>query len=147
MNQNVMVINGKIDSNKVIVKDVNTSLISLARSSRLKTNKKSVAWCDSLHQKDFIDIFRKFYSNRKNIYILVLKKDFIYLFFKERRRQGERERNISVWLPLTFPTTGDLTQNPGMCPDWELNWLPFGLQASTQSLSHILQSYILFKCQ
>ena len=31
------------------------------------------------------------------------------------------------------PPTGDLAHNPGMCPDWELNWRPFGSQASTQS--------------
>ena len=36
------------------------------------------------------------------------------------------------WLPLTHPTR-DLACNPGMCPDWELNWRPFGLQAGTQS--------------
>ena len=26
--------------------------------------------------------------------------------FRERRREGERERNISVWLPLTYPLRG-----------------------------------------
>ena len=39
----------------------------------------------------------------------------------------ERERNINVWLP------GDLARNPGMCPDWESNQLPFASQAGTQS--------------
>ena len=29
--------------------------------------------------------------------------------------------------------TGDLASNPGMCPDWESNQRPFGLQAGTQS--------------
>ena len=29
--------------------------------------------------------------------------------------------------------TGDLAHNPGMCPDWESNRRPFGLQAGTQS--------------
>ena len=34
-------------------------------------------------------------------------KDFIYLFFRERRREGEnRKRNINVWLPLTCPLLG-----------------------------------------
>ena len=32
-----------------------------------------------------------------------------------------------------MPPTGDLARNPGMCPDWESNWWPFGAQASTQS--------------
>ena len=31
------------------------------------------------------------------------------------------------------PLSGDLADNPGMCPDWESNWQPFGSQASTQS--------------
>ena len=32
-----------------------------------------------------------------------------------------------------MPPTGDLTHNPGMCPDWGLNQQPFGLQAGAQS--------------
>ena len=33
-----------------------------------------------------------------------------------------------------MPPTGDLTHNPGMCPDWELNSLePFGSQTGAQS--------------
>ena len=32
-----------------------------------------------------------------------------------------------------MPLTGDLAHNPGMCPDWESNQWPFGLQASAQS--------------
>ena len=32
-------------------------------------------------------------------------KDFIYLLL-ERGREGERERNISVWLPLMHPALG-----------------------------------------
>ena len=31
------------------------------------------------------------------------------------------------------PPAGDLAHKPGMCPDWELNWQPFGSQAGTQS--------------
>ena len=33
---------------------------------------------------------------------------------------------------LCIPT-GDLACNPGMCPNWESNWQPFGSQAGTQS--------------
>ena len=32
------------------------------------------------------------------------------------------------------PSPGDLAHNPGMCPDWESNWWPFGSQAFTQSI-------------
>ena len=31
------------------------------------------------------------------------------------------------------PPTRDLAHKPGMCPDWESNWQPFGLQAGDQS--------------
>ena len=30
--------------------------------------------------------------------------------------------------------TGNLVFNLGMCPDWESNWRPFGLQAGTKSI-------------
>ena len=31
------------------------------------------------------------------------------------------------------PCTGHLGCHPGVCPDWELNWQPFGSQAHTRS--------------
>ena len=64
-----------------------------------------------------------------------LKKYFYFFIFRERGREGERERNINVWLPLIYFLIGNLTWpgNSGMCPDWELNQTPFGLQAGTQS--------------
>ena len=43
------------------------------------------------------------------------------------------------------PPTGDMARNPGVCPDWELNQQPFGLQAGTKStaLHARAQSYVL----
>ena len=58
-------------------------------------------------------------------------KSFFILFLERGRGEKERERNISMWLPLV-PPTGDLAHNPGMCPDWELNQDPLVQQASTQ---------------
>ena len=56
---------------------------------------------------------------------------FIYL---GTGREGEREREKHQCLVAScVPHTGDFTSNPRMCPDWESNWQPFGLQASTQS--------------
>ena len=53
---------------------------------------------------------------------------------REEGKEKERERNINVRLPVTHPhQTGDLTHNPGMCPNRESNWRPFGSQAGAQS--------------
>ena len=59
----------------------------------------------------------------------------LYLFiFRQKDREGEREgeKHQCVVAPCTLPT-GDLAHNPGMCPDWESNWHPFGSQAGAQS--------------
>ena len=49
---------------------------------------------------------------------------------REGKRDGEKHYCVvaSSMLPI-----GGLAHNPGMCPDWELNWPPFGLQAGTQA--------------
>ena len=62
--------------------------------------------------------------------ILFYFKDFIYLLL-EKGREKEKERNITVWLPIMHPQRGART--PGMCPDWESKQQPFGLQAGAQS--------------
>ena len=78
-------------------------------------------------------------------YVCHFFKDFIYLFLeREEGREKEREGNIKVWLPpACTPPTGDLACNPGMCPDWESNQRPFGLQAGTQS-TEPHQPWLLF---
>ena len=40
--------------------------------------------------------------------------------------------------------TGDLARNPGMCPDWESNWQPFGLQPMLNPLSYASQVIFFF---
>ena len=44
-------------------------------------------------------------------------KIFIYLFLDRKRK-----RETSMHGCLLHAPTGDLAHNPGMCPDWELNW-------------------------
>ena len=63
---------------------------------------------------------------------ILFVKDFIYLFL-ERGREGQREgeKHQSVVASHT-PPTRDVAYNSGMCPDWESNWRPFGLQVSTE---------------
>ena len=64
-----------------------------------------------------------------------LKKIFYLFIFRERGRDGEREGEKHRYVVAScMSPTGDLACNPGTCPDWESNWRPFGLQASTQSM-------------
>ena len=66
-----------------------------------------------------------------NKFFNFLKRFYLFIF-RERGREGERERNQCV-VPSSMPSTGDLASNPGMCPDWESNQRHFGSQASAQS--------------
>ena len=50
----------------------------------------------------------------------------------EEEREGDI-REIHQSGASRTPPTGGLARNPSMCPDQELNWWPFGLQAGTQS--------------
>ena len=66
------------------------------------------------------------------LFFFFLKRFYLFVF-RERGKEGERERSINVWLPHV-PPTGDLAHNPGMGPDWKSNRHPSGLQASTPSI-------------
>ena len=56
------------------------------------------------------------------------------IFYFQRGKEGERGGEKHQYVVAScVPPTGDLALNPGMCPDWESNQQPFGLQASTQS--------------
>ena len=51
---------------------------------------------------------------------------FIYLFFRDRGREGEKgekhQRAIETSIGcLSHPPNWDLAHNPGMSPDWEWN--------------------------
>ena len=61
--QILMDIKWVIDSNTVIVGDVNTTLTSMDRSSKQKINKETVALNDTPDQMDLINIFRAFLPN------------------------------------------------------------------------------------
>ena len=54
-------IKGEIDSNTIIVRDFNTLLSSMDRSSRQKINKETQALNDTLDQIGLIDIYRAFH--------------------------------------------------------------------------------------
>ena len=38
--------------------------------------------------------------------LLIFKKILFYFIFRERGREGEKARNINVWLPLACPLRG-----------------------------------------
>ena len=68
------------------------------------------------------------------------KKYFIYLFLERgERREKERERNISVWLPFTWPPLGThpTTQTCALTGNRTSN--PLVLRLSFNPLSHTSQ--------
>ena len=71
-----------------------------------------------------------FLGGTKNLTLFFFLKDRIYLFLERAEgKEKDRERNINVWLPLAQPRLGTQT----MCPEWESNQRPFGLEADSQS--------------
>ena len=81
------------------------------------------------------------------------KKDFIYLFYRVRVREGERQRSISMWLPLmcsqlrTSPATqacaltGNRTGDP-LVHKPALNPLSYTSQGPSFLFLHLLDSHI-----
>ena len=57
----LIAIKGEIDSSTIILGDFKTPLMSMDRSSRQKINKETQALNGTIHQIDFIDIYRKFH--------------------------------------------------------------------------------------
>ena len=96
----------------------------------------------------FVGLFLWFCSLVGSIYTVHV---FFFLFlrfylfiFRERGREGEKERNINVWLPLMWPPLGTWRSNPSMCPDWESNRQPFGLQPALNPLTYARQGGFFF---
>ena len=54
-------IKGEIDSKTIIVGDFNTPLSPMDRSSKMKINKETQAFNDTLDKMDLIDIYRTFH--------------------------------------------------------------------------------------
>ena len=68
-------------------------------------------------------------------------KRFLKFIFRERGKEREREGEKNIDIDVRekrqlatshMPPTRDLSCNPSICPDWESNWWPFGLQVGTQ---------------
>ena len=71
-------------------------------------------------------------------------KDFICLLLerKEGREKETGEKHQCVVASHTAPAE-DLARNPGMCPDWELNWRPSLALNPLSYTSQGLKSYFL----
>ena len=77
----------------------------------------------SLPLRLYLDIFLFVFF----CFVLFPSPEDMLIDFRERGRDGKRERNID-WLLLAHALTGDKTCNPGTCPDLNSNLQPFGLQ-------------------
>ena len=62
-------IKGEIDSNRIIVRDFNTLLTPMDRSSKQKVNKETQVLNDTLDEMDLIDIFRTFLPNAEYTFV------------------------------------------------------------------------------
>ena len=69
----------EIDSSTVIVGDVNTSFISMDRSSRQITNKETLDLNDTLAQMNLIDIYRAFHPKAAEYTFFHFSLTFIFL--------------------------------------------------------------------
>ena len=61
--QTLIQIKGEIDSYTIIVRDINTPLTPMDRSSKQKMNKETQVLNDTLDEMDLIDAFRTFHPN------------------------------------------------------------------------------------
>ena len=82
---------------------------------------------------------KHYYFDRLSSFFFFFKKIFYLFIFRERGREGERERETSMCGCLSHGSHGDLVHNPGMCPDWELNQRPFDSQPTLNPLGHTSQ--------
>ena len=64
--QMLTAIKGEIESNTIIVRDFNTPLSPLDRSSKMKINKETQALNDTLNKMDLIDIYRHSIQKQQN---------------------------------------------------------------------------------
>ena len=60
-------------------------------------------------------------------------KDFICFLERGEGKEKERQRHISVWVPLTPSLLGTWPETQTCALDWESNQRPFDSQACTQS--------------
>ena len=64
-------IKGEINSNTIIVGDVDTPLSPMDRSTKMKINEETQALNDTLNNMDLINIYRAFHPKNNRIHFLL----------------------------------------------------------------------------
>ena len=124
-------------------------MLSLPQCSRLLGTTFTIFWLNFIWVKSRDHLPLLYFAwNLESVNALFQSDIFLrfYLFiFRERGREGEREgeKHQCVVASHTFPT-GDLAVNPGMCPELESNWWPFGSQPMLNPLSYTSQGSICY---
>ena len=90
----------------------------------------SINW---FYQVIFFYLLRISALGNYNVHFILFYKRFYLLIFTEGKGGRKCGRETSMCGCLLCVPTGALVRNPGMFPDWESNWPPFGSQAGTQS--------------
>ena len=80
--------------------------------------------------QDFIVLYFYLLANIFQHFLLIFKDFYLFL---EKEGAKEKERETSMCGCLSHAPYWEPGLNPGMCPDWELNWWSLGSQARTTS--------------
>ena len=59
---------GELNSNTIIVRDINTPLTSMDRPTKQKISKETQTLSDTMDQLDLIDIYRAFHPKNNGFY-------------------------------------------------------------------------------
>ena len=95
----------------------------------------TMAHCQTTTECYFYFVTLLFFCKSKTfLWISFLKKRLYLFIFIGKGREIERKGEEHQCVVASWMHPGkNLAHNPGMCPDWESNQWPFGLQVGAQS--------------
>ena len=94
------------------------------------------------HRIDYFKLVKNNVEHELSIYIFIYLccfKDFILFTFRERGREGEREKNIIVWLSLARPLLGTWPATQASALTGNRTGDPLVHRPAPNPLSHISQ--------